>query len=219
MNGSISRTLILIALMLTSTTLSSVQAQPAPAAQLFVESSPSGAVVRQDGKVLGTTPFNLTLPLDTYTFEISLAGFPTRMERFALLKAGMSATLHARMTLPLQPANWTRLLPSGVLVSDYDNRMHFLFGSNNRTDGTYNADTGAVLYSEYVQNIVDEQWLYVVYADRIVRYSADLSQCQQLLAMPFEVIWATLSLTTDYVFLAGGREGTLGDWLYRLPLY
>lgn len=65
----------------------------------------------------------------------------------------------------------------------------------------------------------DEQWLYVVYADRIVRYSADLSQCQQLLAMPFEVIWATLSLTTDYVFLAGGREGTLGDWLYRLPLY
>lgn len=156
MNGSISRTLILIALMLTSTTLSSVQAQPAPAAQLFVESSPSGAVVRQDGKVLGTTPFNLTLPLDTYTFEISLAGFPTRMERFALLKAGMSATLHARMTLPLQPANWTRLLPSGVLVSDYDNRMHFLFGSNNRTDGTYNADIGAVLYSEYVQNIVED---------------------------------------------------------------
>jgi hypothetical protein len=65
----------------------------------------------------------------------------------------------------------------------------------------------------------DEQWLYVVYADRIVRYSADLSQRQQLLAIPFEVMWATLSLTTEYVFLAGGGEGALGDWLYRLPLY
>ena len=145
-------TFCVLVLLVTFSGSEPVQAQLPPVAQLFVESSPSGAVVRQDGKVFGTTPFNLTLPLGTYTFEISLAGFPTRMERFALLKAGMSATLHARMTSPLQPANWTRLLPSGgVLVSDYD-----LFGSNNRTDGTYNADTGAVLYSEYVQNIVED---------------------------------------------------------------
>jgi hypothetical protein len=150
---------VLVVLLITLKVSEHVQAQILSAAQLFVESSPSGAVVRQAGKVLGTTPFNLTLPLGTYAFEFSLAGFPTRMDHFALLKADKPATLHARMTLPPQPANWTRLLPGGVLVSDYHNNMHFLFGLNSRTDGTYTADTGAVLYTEYVQNIVEDAGL------------------------------------------------------------
>lgn len=65
----------------------------------------------------------------------------------------------------------------------------------------------------------NEQWIYVVYEDRMVRYSADLSERQLLNTLPklLEIGGAVFSPTTDYVFLGQSTTGSKGNWLYKIP--
>ncbi|RDI95731.1 PEGA domain-containing protein [Meiothermus sp. QL-1] len=99
-------------------------ASPPPTGILAVDSTPRGAEVLVDGRVLGTTPLSLALSPGSYTVELRRSGyspFRTRVSIQAGRTTRLSISLAAvappiQPTPPVQPVQPVQPAPSGSLT-------------------------------------------------------------------------------------------------------
>jgi hypothetical protein len=175
------RTCLAIALIIVVTGVSSANAQPSPTQTVVVNTSPSGAEVSINDNLYGNTPLEVSLPPGEHIFRFSLAGYPTRLEKYIV--AGTRARVWVDLAGPLSDPS-LRKLTFDPLETFWDSPQDVFYTLADRpTWLSADAASGAVTYDSVQPNIVADIALpaaspvfpspsgrYLVFADRVSNY-------------------------------------------------